>query len=60
MTYVDTIKSSVGTRTGQRSSQPIGQLACEHSLEQWIVVKQLVEAADNEMNVAMNGSGSAS
>jgi len=59
MTYLDTVKSPVGTQIGRRSLLAADHVACEHSLEHWIVIQQLVEAADNEMNVAINGSDSA-
>ena len=56
MTHLDAIKSPVGTRAGRRSLLAADQLACEHSLERWIVVQQLVEEADNEMNIVIHSS----
>ncbi len=51
MSYSDAIQSRTGARAGGRPLFAARELACEHSLEHWIVVHHLVEEADNEASV---------
>jgi len=56
MSYSDAIESRIGTRAGRRPVFASHELACEHSLELWIVVQHLVEEADNEANMVAGTS----